>query len=203
MKIKEIFEYIVPLMMVVWCLSVIAGRRFNLGVVILAVLMALFPFQGLSLSDLILSLNPVFSMGSAALMFHLLWKRFVGRVLLSEKDLIYFAVWNVLLSFCLYASSLGFVDIDLYPLGYRFSVLFVLTAVMTMALFLFRSPLAYIFLLYIAAYDMRLLASENFFDYMTDTVLFIVSIIILIRAMIAGCRKKTVGCDTGCCKAEG
>ena len=188
-------------MLVLWCVSMIAGRRHNLAVIILAGLLALFPFQGLSLSDLILSLNPVFSVGSVALLFHTLWKRFAGHALLSDRNLICFAAWNVFLSALLYVSNLGFMDIDIYPLGYGFSALFILTAVVTITLFVFRSPLAYIFLIYIAVYDLRLLASDNFFDYMTDAVLFVISLVILLKAIISGCREKPVSGDTCCSQA--
>ena len=189
-------------MLVIWCLSTVSGRRFNFAVIIGGLLLALIPVQGLSLSDLILSLNPVFSVGSIVLLFHVLWKRATGATLLSEKDVLYFAAWNVIFCICLYSSSLGFVDIDLYPLGYGFSVFFIVTAVITIVLLLLRSPLAYIFILYIAVYDLSLLASNIFFDYIADAVLFIISFIILVRAIMSGCRKKTVSCSTRCCQEE-
>lgn len=188
-------------MLTVHVVSGIAGfaglRRFtsgagNIAVILLSAVIAVYPFTDLSLSDYILSLNPNFSIGSIAFLFLVLWKRFVGNSLLSDRDAAWFSVWNIAVCLCLYASYLGFIGVDVYPLGYGFSALFVLTAVLTIVLFLFRSPLSYIFISYIIAFDLKVLYSENFFDYIADGVLFFISLGVLIsRAVKAMAAKST------------
>ncbi len=197
-------------MLVIWVVSGIAGhallRRLpginNMPViVILSVIVALFPFSGLSFSDYLLSLNPNFSIGTVAYFFFVLWKRFVGVPLISDRNLIWFSIWNITVCFFLYASFLGFVDIDLYPLGYGFSVLFIIVALLTVVLLLLRNPLSYVFILYIVFYDFELLVSKNYFDYLVDPLLFFISIGILINLSVSGWKKggsKRTCWNAGC-----
>lgn len=196
-----------PLMLTVYVVSGLAGLRRvtfkarGIALILLSAVTALYPVAGLSLSDYILSLNPVFSIGSIAFLFLVLWKRFAGAPLLSQRDIVWFSVWNVGLCVCLYASYLGFTGIDVYPLGYGFSPLFVLTAVLTAVLFLFGSPLSYIFISYIIAFDLKVLYSENFFDYMADGVLFFISIGVLISRTIKAMASKSVGSRACACNS--
>ena len=193
-------------MLTILCVSGIAARaglrRLLSGAGIaaaisLSAVVALFPFSsGLSLSGYVLSLNPGFSVGSIALLFTVLWKRFGGAPLLSERDLLLFSAWNAAAGTCLYISYLGFAGPDVYAFGFGFSMLFVLTAVLTILLVLFRSALSYIFISYIIAFDLKVLYSENFFDYMMDGVLFFVSVGILISFTV-----RSAGAKGGRCRA--
>jgi hypothetical protein len=164
-------------------LTGILGLMGQLGrpvIITLSAVLTFYPLSGLSLADYILSLNPNYSIGSVALFFVLLWGQFGWRPLLSQKDLLWFSIWNVVVSLCLYISYLGFISFDLYPLGYKFSALFIISALLTAILFLFHNPLSYIFITYIAAFNLKLLSSDNFFDYITDGILFIISLSIVI-----------------------
>lgn len=76
-------------------------------------------------------------------------------------------------------------------MGYGFSYLFVIVAIITIALFLFRSPLSYIFIAYIIAFDLKLLHSDNFFDYMIDAILFLISLGIVISNVLKFSFKKS------------
>ncbi len=140
-----------------------------------AAVLAFFPFSGLSSAGYLLSVSPSFSIGSMALFIVILWKELGGRPLLTQKDFLLFCLWNVILSLLLFASALGFISPDIYALGYRPSVLFAVVCLLTVLLAFLRSPLALIFLAYIAAFDLGLLPSPNFFDYMTDGLLFMIS----------------------------
>lgn len=164
-------------------LAGILGLMGQLGrpvIITLSTVLTFYPLSGLSLADYILSLNPNYSIGSVVLFFILLWRQFGWRPLLSQKDLLWFSIWNVVVSLCLYISYLGFISFDLYPLGYGFSTLFLITASLTIMLFLLHSPLSYIFIAYIAAFNLKLLPSDNFFDYITDGILFLISLGIVI-----------------------
>jgi hypothetical protein len=186
--IRQTFQYAFPVLLAACALTAIArgtglyrrmGRAAPACALALSLPLVLLPVRGLSLADLVLSVNPVFSMGSIALLVTVLWRQAFGRDLIGGRDMLAFAAYNAVLSLCLYISYLGFVPYDIYALGYRFSALFAAVAALTIALLLTGSPLAYVFVSYIAAYNLGLLASANLFDYMTDGVLFLVSLSVL------------------------
>jgi hypothetical protein len=166
------------------------GKRSARLAALVAASAALIPIRGLSLSDLALSANPVFSVGSTALFLALLWKLTTGRRLLLKRDMILFSAWNLALSIPLYSSALGFIGYDLYAPGYGSKGLFVFILAVTVVLAAYRSRLAYIFLAYIAAFDLGLLQSGNFFDYIIDGVLFLASLITLASAAIKPALRK-------------
>jgi len=185
LSLEEVFAFLFPILFMTWVvyrISHFAGllmRREKFmkpAIVVISVGITLFPFGGLSLAEYILSVNPVYSIGSIALFFSILWKEFRRKDLLSRRDILWFSIWNVALSLFLFSSSLGLIGYDLYAMGYRFSVWFLVTALLTILLFMLRSPLAYIFTGYIIAFDLKLFPSDNFFDYITDGILFLISL---------------------------
>lgn len=191
--LKEIFVHLFPLLLIIWVVFKIA--RF-LGLfrmkaeiikpimIMLSAVVTLYPFTGLSLAEYLLSLNPNFSVGSTALIFVVLWKESGGKQLLSDKDILWFSVYNIVVALCLYASYMGFVRFDLYFHGYGFSAWFVIMFALTVILFLVRNPLSYIFIAYIIAFNLRLLDSDNFHDYITDGILFLISVGLLVSSIV-------------------
>ncbi len=144
--------------------------------ILISVVATLYPFAGLSLAEYLLSLNPNFSIGSTALVFVFLWKELGGKRLLSDKNILWFSVFNIVVALCLYSSYMGFVRFDLYNQGYGFSAWFVIMISLTVILFIVRNPLSYIFIAYIMAFNLRLLYSDNLYDYITDGILFLISV---------------------------
>lgn len=145
-----------------------------------AALITFVPLAGLSLGDYLLTINPNYSVGSIALVLVLLWPKITDQHLLSNKELLIFCSWNVAFSLILFSSFLGLIPYDMYAQGYNFSPWFVLVAVLTLASIWLWYPLSFIFLAYIAAFNLRLLPSPNFFDYITDGFLFLLSIGVLV-----------------------
>ena len=198
MIIKEYFQLLVPWLLVSLCIiSMCSWTNFckftqgwqKLLVLAMSAIITLVPVGGLSLADYILSLNPNFSIGSLALIVVLLWPKFTGQPLVSKKNLWMFCLWNIMLSFVLFASFLGMIPpYDLYALGYSFSPLFIVMAFLTLLAVWFWSPLAIIFLAYIAAFNLKLLPSPNLFDYMTDGFLMVMSIFVYHRVTSAASR---------------
>ncbi len=141
----------------------------------IAALLSFVHFSGLSFADYLLSLSPSYSVGSMIFFVVVLSDDLMGIRLMTSGDFFLFSLWNVALSLCLFASVLGFMGPDLYASGYDFSILFLSVAIMTVLLAFMRSRLAVVFVAYIAAFDLSLLPSRNFFDYMTDGLLFIIS----------------------------
>jgi hypothetical protein len=188
MSARDWFELIFPFLFITWGVTALArrtglqkkaGRSMIPAVLIVSGVISFTPIQGLSLADYILSANPLFSIGSMCLFAALVWKQFGGRPLLSGTDLLLFSTWNITVSLYVYLSYLGFIGYDLYYLGYGFSPLFVVTAIVTIVLLVFRSPVSWIFIAYIVAYIMKLIHSNNYFDYITDVPLCGISLAIL------------------------
>jgi hypothetical protein len=189
MIIKEYFQLLVPWLLVtllivaVWSWTKLPQCRTwwqKLLVLALTALITFVPIGGLSLADYLLSLNPNFSIGSLALVVMLLWPRFTGKQLLSDKNLQLFCLWNVVLSLTLFSSYLGVIPYDMYASGYHFSLWFMVIAVITLIAVWFLHPLSVILIAYIAAFNLQLLPSVNFFDYLTDGFLLLMSLGLLI-----------------------
>lgn len=182
---ERISPYLSPFLLILWILSIVAGRRRTYGksVFILipaALVISLLRLNHISIAGYILSANPVFSIGSFALLLSLVSKRILGREILSGYSMFIFALWNVILSLILFLSALNIIGIDIYRHGYGFSVLYIITALLTIVLFVLRNPLALIFLACLASFQIGLLPSGNLFDYLTDGPLFLLSCGILV-----------------------
>ncbi len=188
MIIDIFFEYICPVLIVLWIVSGfarLAGVKASSGSAIKGLLLlfslaiALYPVRGLSVSDYILSINPNFSIGSMVLLLIIVNKRMFNKDLLSHKDLVTFSIWNIFIYFIVLIPALGFTGLDIYASGYGFSLLFVAMAVVTICLIYIKSPLSYIFIAYIVTFNLNLLASENLLDYITDGTLLFISLAVL------------------------
>ena len=193
MVIKEYFQLLFPFLLVAWLVFRVASATtwlqpttslMKILALALAAVVTFYPFTGLSLAEYLLSLNPNYSLGSLALMVILLWPPVTGKVLLSDRHLYEFCLWNVAVSLALYLSSLGLVAYDAYALGYNFSIGFVIMAVITIILVWRSHPLSYIFLVYIIAFNLKILPSNNFFDYITDGFLLVLSFVSIIYLTI-------------------
>lgn len=190
---KEYFEYIFPFLLILYILSW-SGRQIgvsrkknsiiSLATIILSAILCLLPIGDLSIGDYMLSFNPSFSVGIISLLIILLTKELSGRELLREKDLLWFSIWNLSISLILYSSSLGFIGTDMYGTGYSFSLIFVITAALTLAMIFIKSRLYIIFTGYIVVFNLKILPSDNFFDHITDGVLFFASAIIILRFIL-------------------
>ncbi len=191
MVIKEYFPLLVPWLLVtllvvaVWSWANLPQYRMwwqKLLLLASTAFISFIPIGDLSLADYILSINPNFSIGSLALIVVLLWPKFTGKSLLSAKYLWMFCLWNILISIPLFLPYLGIMpSFDIYPLGYHFSPLFVTMAIITLLAVWAWNPLSVILIAYILAFNLKLLPSPNFFDYMTDGFLLVLSIFVYHR----------------------
>jgi hypothetical protein len=189
MIIKAYFQNLFPFLFVTWILYIICFRlnlikpkkiAWEIVVLYISAFITFVPFTGLSLADLFLSINPNYSIGSLALILVLLWPKILDKQLLSTKQLCIFCSWNVVISLILFSSTLGLIPYDFYALGYNFSWWFIGMALLTLLAIRLWYPLSFIFLAYIAAFNLKVLPSYNFFDYITDGFLFIMSVGVLV-----------------------
>lgn len=188
MVIKGYFQLLVPYLLVTWLIFRVASLSTllqttswlkKLAALVLSAFITFYPFTGLSLAEYLLSLNPNYSVGSLVLVIILLWPQIAGKSLVSDRYLRDFCLWNVVVSLFLYLSYLGFIGYDIYALGYTFSFWFLIMALITIILIWRQHTLSYICLAYIIAFNLKILPSNNFFDYITDGFLFIISLITL------------------------
>jgi hypothetical protein len=203
MIVKQYIQNLFPFLLVTLALysiyfKLIKKKKLLHEIIILyiAASITFIPITGLSLGDYLLSINPSFSIGSIALVLVLLWPKIMDKSLLSKKHLMIFCSWNVVFSLILFSSSLGLIPYDMYALGYNFSPWFVVVALLTLVSIWLWYPLSFIFLAYIAAFNLKLLPSPNFFDYITDGFLFLMSLGVLVflawQARISGFRENQV-----------
>ena len=199
MFIREYFQLLFPWLLVTLVIvSVISWSNLSqfqkgwqkLAMLALSAVITLLPAHGLSLADYLLSLNPNFSIGSLALVMVLLWPKLMGKSLLLDGQLFTFCLWNVVISLVLFSSYLGLLSYDLYALGYNFSLWFIFMALITLITVWFFNPLSIIFIAYIMAFNLRLLPSPNFFDYITDGFLFLMSLGLLFPFLLPSRRLR-------------
>ena len=77
----------------------------------------------------------------------------------------------------------------------NFSLWFVVVALLSLISIWLWFPLSFIFLAYIAAFNLKLLPSPNFFDYITDGFLFLLSMGVLVflgRQGVSGLEENQV-----------
>lgn len=187
MIFKQYVQNLFPFLLTTWILYSVAFKFIKqkkilheIIILYVAAFLTFVPIAGLSLGDYLLSINPNYSVGSVALVLVLLWPKIMDKPLLATKHLLIFCSWNVLFSLILFFSALGLIPYDMYAQGYNFSPWFVGVALLTLASIWLWYPLSFIFLAYIAAFNLRLLPSPNFFDYLTDGFLFCMSLGMLV-----------------------
>lgn len=204
MVIKEYFQLLFPFVLIMFLVLYVSSlinlvrptKRINkLISIALSAFITFFPFAGLSLAEYLLSLNPNYSIGSLALVITMLWPHLSGKPLMSDRHLWEFSFWNFAISLALCASYLGLIAYDMYALGYRFSIWFVIMALVTIILIWRSNPLSYIFITYIAAFNLRVLPSNNFFDYLTDGFLFVISLGLVVYFTLKYRRINYNGCN--------
>ncbi len=187
MIVKQYIQNLFPFLFVTWVLysvsfKFIKQKKLLHEIIILyaAAFITFVPVAGLSMGDYLLSVNPNYSIGSVALVLVLLWPKIMDQPLLSRKHLVIFCFWNVGFSLILFSSYLGLIPYDMYAHGYNFSWWFMVVALLTLVSIWLWYPLSFILAAYIVAFNVKLLPSPNFFDYVTDGFLFILSLGLLV-----------------------
>jgi hypothetical protein len=145
---------------------------------LISVPVALVPVGHVSISLLVRTISPGYSLASMGFLAALVVSELRGSPVMREPDWTTLFGFNIVMGGYLFLSILGLDPFDAYAQGYDFSWIFVVTAVSTIALIIMKNPMALVYILAIAAWDYHLLAhSRNFFDYIIDGPLFIVSVL--------------------------
>jgi len=196
--IVEVCSAVCPWLALMWCLQRAARlvglplRGWTLlamtGAIAAAVM--LVPIQGLELARWVAGLNANFSIPLTAILAVIVWERIFERSLFSERE------WTTAWSFgaigglALYPMALGLGSFDPYEWGWRFSLLFVAIGALTVWLIWKQNRFGFLLLLAVVAFQLRLLESTNYWDYLLDPVYSLVSIAWLAGGLMASMRSS-------------
>ena len=135
------------------------------------------PVRGISIAGWVRGLNANFSILFAGLLAVAVWEAEFRRNLFSARDWAAGWVFGALAGLGLYPLALGWGRFDPYEWGWTFSPLFVAGAVLTVILLWKQNRFGFLLLLAILAYNLRLLESTNYWDYLLDPVFCAVSMV--------------------------
>ena len=200
-----------------------AGRwpaNFLAGILLLVCLILMsLPFDGLSAARLLAGFTPGFSLPFTALLLHATLRRLGGPGVFRPAELapcgggvtggtgrgwLYHtgraAVWRfgALAGLALYPAALGLGRWDPYASGWQFSALFVVVAVVAAFLLGRGHRLGWVLLVAIAAWQLQVLESTNYWDYLVDPVYFLISVpLALLGLRSGGCVPREIsGAET-------
>ena len=145
--------------------------------------LVLLPIGGLPVGRWFIAFFPNPSIPLTILLFLRIVKHSFQIALLDSKALHTCRFFSLLAGLALYPMALGAGPFDPYSAGWHFSWLFVLLLVITLGLLLFKNQFSIVLLATILAYDLHLLESSNFWDYLIDPVLVFISIGAIISQM--------------------
>jgi len=200
----DFFPYLSAALIVASLFSIIANRiypifrwapQYKLLFLIASSLLALIPFGGISAARMLVSFNYSYSMGLIIILLVTVIKIFFNVLLFSHQDSLYLSIFNIVLGIILYTTSLGFIPYDIYYYGYNFWPLFFIIFVLIIIPVFAGSRLQWVFIAYILWWNLKLIPSPNFFDYLIDPLLFFISTGIVVSHMIKSAR--TTGINGG------
>ena len=182
-----LFSACCPWLALVWGFQALAGRcglarrgwvRLSLlGLVAIGVL--LVPVEGMPVAGWLRGCIANFSLPLAGLLAVAVWEAEFGARLFSGRD--WTAGWGFgsLSGLGLYPFALGWGRFDPYEWGWSFLPLAAISTLLTGALLWKQNRFGLLLLLAVLAYNLRLLESTNYWDYLLDPVYCLVSIIAL------------------------
>jgi hypothetical protein len=194
--VVEIGAAICPWLAVMWCLLRVATwsnlrvRGWTLlavtGAIGIAIL--LVPIQGLAIARWVAGLNANFSVPLTGMLAVSVCERAFGRPLFSQRE--WSAAWcfGAIGGLALYPMALGVSSFDPYEWGWPFSPLFVVIGLLTAWLLWTRNRVGVVLLLAALAFQLRLLESANYWDYLLDPIYSLVSFAWLARWLVTSTR---------------
>jgi hypothetical protein len=191
--ITELFSAICPWLVQVWCLQRIAIRlRLQLhGWALLmltsaiAVVVLLLPIDGMAIARWIAGVNANFSVPLIGILAVAVYEQAGSRQLFSERD--WLACWGFGAAggLALYPFALGVSSFDPYEWGWGFSPLFIFMGALTAWLIWKGNRFGFLLLLAVTAFQLGLLESTNYWDYLLDPVYSAASVVALARRLVS------------------
>lgn len=180
----EVCSAICPWLALVWCLQRVARllkhplRGWTQLVVTGAIAAAvmLVPAQGLVLARWAAGLNANFSIPLTVMLALAVWEGVFEQSLLSEREWTTAWAFGAIGGLALYPMALGLGSFDPYEWGWPISPLFVVIGVLTAWLIWRGNRFGRVLLLAAAAFQLRLLESSNYWDYLLDPIYSLVAL---------------------------
>ena len=147
------------------------------GVIALAVL--LIPVQGAIVARWIATLISSVSIPFVGLAAVAVWGRAFEKPQLSAREWRTAWIFGAVAGLFLYPMALGIGSMDPYEWGWSFGLLFVVIAVVTAWLIWMQNRFGLLLLLAAVAFQLRLLESTNYWDYLVDPIYCAASVIAL------------------------
>ncbi len=126
------------------------------------------PVCGLSIGRWTVSLVGVPSIPLTAILFERILRNATDDTTPGDETLLTGWVFGLAGGLVLYPMALGLSSFDPYALGWQFSWLFVLVLGLTLTLMIAGNRFGVVLVASIVAYDLHLLESPNFWDYLID-----------------------------------
>jgi len=196
--IVELFSALCPWLAVVWCFVRIARMSDSplRGWTLLATagaigaVIAFVSVQGLTLARWVAGLNANFSIPLTGMLLVSIWGRVFARPLFSAREWATAWVFGAAGGLALYPMALGLGSFDPYEWGWPFSPLFIVVGALTAWLVWKGNRFAVLLLLAALAFQLRLLESTNYWDYLLDPVYSLVSLGWLVASMRTSLTKR-------------
>jgi hypothetical protein len=201
--IQDAFSYLCPWLALLCLLQWIAGDRpFKRGPVrlvflaVVAIGILQVPIKGFSLAQWVRGIEANFSIPLLALLVaRVAGNEFSARLLDAKAHL---AAWSfgAASAACLFPLALGLGDVDPYEWGWQFSPLFAVMAAVTAWLLWTRNRFGMVLLLAIVAYHLRLLESNNYWNYLVDPVYGVASVVALLGCLVRRVKRRPAQTET-------
>jgi len=140
-------------------------------------------FKGCSLAQIMRGALGDLSIATSLVLLFWLYAKLSENITVNPMNK--YVGWVIFLLGCvLYASSLGFISVDIYSYGYllKFPVIvLVLYVIIQLMLWQFNKVFAFIWLVAMICYILKLQSSINLWDYLFDPVLWFISFCTIIN----------------------
>ena len=195
-SVVELCAAVCPWLALMWCLQRVARlivpplRGWTLLAVTgaIAAVVLLVPVQGLVVARWVAGLNANFSIPLTVMLAVIVWERVFERSLLSEPEWATAWSFGAIGGLALYPMALGLGSFDPYEWGWPFSPLFVAIGALTVVLVWTQNRFGFLLVLAAVAFQLRLLESTNYWDYLLDPVYSLVSIVWLGSGFVTSMR---------------
>ena len=134
------------------------------------------PAGSLSFAAWVRGLNANFSLPLTGLLAVAIWETEFNRNWFTPRDWTAAWLFGAVAGLALYPFALGWGPFDPYAWGWHFSPLFVASAALTTGLLWKQNRFGLLLLLAILSYNLRLLESTNYWDYLVDPLYCAISL---------------------------
>ncbi len=197
------FSFLFPWLMAFWVchssatrLGLASGFRARCGVLVgsslAAAVAVLLPIRGIPLGRWLAGLNFQPSLPLLGLAAGLVGQTVFQKTLMSASDKKAGWIFGGVMGTVLYPLALGLGNFDPYSLGWSFSALFPIIAMLTLVSMLRSNRFGWLLLVSVLAYDLRVLESPNFWDYLVDPVYWLLSLAMLTLAVLKESRDRNL-----------